>query len=177
MEELLDVYTRDGVYLGVQPRELFSNGNPGFYNKPAWTWVYNSKNEILVQKRASSKKLYPDYWDMSCAGHIDAGETIVQGVIREAKEEIGIDIKEEDLEFVHLYYPYEEEYVNVFFKANKYEGVPTIKESDKCDSLKWFNIKDLPDNIIPKHKNVIECMDKKVMYDDRNATFLKLKLS
>ena len=99
MEELLDVYTRDGEYLGVQPRELFVKGNPGFYNKPAWTWVYNSKNEVLVQKRASTKKVYPDYWDMSCAGHIDAGESVIQGVMREAKEEIGIDVKEEDCEF------------------------------------------------------------------------------
>ena len=46
MEELLDVYTRDGKYLGIKPRKEFSKGNPGFYHKPAWTWVYNSKGEI-----------------------------------------------------------------------------------------------------------------------------------
>ena len=138
----------------------------------------NAENgtEILLQERCNTGYMDGKY-DMACSGHLEKGESFTQALVREAKEEIGIDIKEEDLEFVHLYYPYEEEYVNVFFKANKYEGVPTIKESDKCDSLKWFNIKDLPDNIIPKHKNVIECMDKKVMYDDRNATFLKLKLS
>ena len=138
----------------------------------------NAENgtEILLQERCNTGYMDGKY-DMACSGHLEKGESFTQALVREAKEEIGIDIKEEDLEFVHLYYPYEEEYVNVFFKANKYEGVPTIKEFDKCDSLKWFNIKSLPDNIIPKHKNVIECMDKKVMYDDRNATFLKLKLS
>ena len=52
MEELLDVYTREGKYLGVRTRAECHTENPGFYHKPAWTWVYNSKNEILVQKRA-----------------------------------------------------------------------------------------------------------------------------
>lgn len=56
MEEMLDVYTRDGKYLGVKTRSECHTENPGFYHKPAWTWVYNSKNEILVQKRAMCKK-------------------------------------------------------------------------------------------------------------------------
>ena len=86
MEELLDVYTRDGKYLGVRTRAECHTEKPGFYHKPAWTWVYNSKNEILVQKRALCKKRWAGYWDMACAGHVDAGETPKQGAMREAKE-------------------------------------------------------------------------------------------
>ena len=38
--------------------------------------LINSKNEILVQKRAACKKNHPNKWDMPSAGHVDAGETI-----------------------------------------------------------------------------------------------------
>ena len=96
MEELLDTYTRDGEYLGVRTRSECHVENPGFYHKPAWTWAYNSKGQVLVQKRAMSKKKFPGYWDMPCAGHVDAGETTKIGAIREAKEEIGVDVSEEE---------------------------------------------------------------------------------
>lgn len=104
MEEMLDIYTRDVKYLGVKTRSECHTKNPGFYHKPAWTWVYNSKNEILVQKRAMCKKRYAGYWDMACAGHVDAGETPKQGAIREAKEEIGLDVSEDDVKlmFEHI---------------------------------------------------------------------------
>ena len=99
MEELLDIFTRDGKYLGIKPKTECHSENPGFYHKPAWIWFYNSKGEILVQKRAMCKKKFPGLWDMSCAGHVDAGETSKQGAIREAKEEIGVDVSEEEINF------------------------------------------------------------------------------
>ena len=41
-------------------------------------------------------------WDFSAGGHINLGETLIQGAIRETKEEIGVDITPEDLEFVTM---------------------------------------------------------------------------
>ena len=58
MEEFLDVYTRDGKYLGVKNRSEFSKGNPGFYHKPAWTWVYNSKGEIQFYPLIFNEDIY-----------------------------------------------------------------------------------------------------------------------
>lgn len=43
MEEKLDVYTRDGKYLGIKSKTECHSENPGFYHKPAWTWVYSSR--------------------------------------------------------------------------------------------------------------------------------------
>ena len=71
IEEMLDTYTRDGKYLGVKTKTECHSENPGFYHKPAWTWVYNSKGEILVQKRAMCKKRFSGLWDMPCAGHCE----------------------------------------------------------------------------------------------------------
>ena len=102
MEEIFDVYTRDGEYLGNAPKSICHSSNPGFYHKPVWMWIINSKNEVLVQKRASCKKTCPDLWE-NCGGHVDAGETMIHGAIREVYEELGIETKEEDYIFLFDY--------------------------------------------------------------------------
>ncbi len=143
MEEMLDIYTRDGKYLGIKTRKECHQPNPGFYHKPAWTWIYNEKNEILVQKRAMCKKNYPGYWDMPCAGHIEAGESIVNGVIREAKEEIGVDISEKDckLEFEFIE-DHAWEIGQVFFiKINK-KIDEFVLQKEEVEMVKWLNLND-----------------------------------
>lgn len=103
MEEIFDIYTRDGKYLGTKEKSVCHSKNPGFYHKPVWVWIINSKNEILVQKRASCKKNFPNLWDMPSAGHIISGETPIQGAIRETYEELGIKTTKNDYLFVGEY--------------------------------------------------------------------------
>ena len=103
MEEILDIYTREGMYLGTKTREECHSKNPGFYHKPVWIWIINSKNQILVQKRAKVKKSFPNYWDMPSAGHVAAGERIIQGAVRETAEELGVITQEKDYIFIGEY--------------------------------------------------------------------------
>ena len=55
--------------------------------------------ELLWQKRAPGIDRYPGYYDISAGGHINLGETVVEGAIREAREEIGATITDSDLQF------------------------------------------------------------------------------
>ncbi len=56
--------------------------------------------EVLWQKRADNVDRYPGEWDISAGGHINLGETIVEGAIREVREEIGATITRDDLYLV-----------------------------------------------------------------------------
>jgi isopentenyldiphosphate isomerase len=103
MKEMLDIYTRDGKWLGVKDYDFCHSDNPEVYHKPAWIWIINSKNQILIQKRAVYKRHNPNKWDMPSAGHIDAGERPIDGAIRETFEEIGIKTKEQDYKFICEY--------------------------------------------------------------------------
>ena len=103
MEEIFDVYKRDGEYLGTKPKSFCHSENPGVYHKPVWIWIINDQKEVLVQKRATRKKNNPDKWDMPSAGHVVAGETIIEGAIRETYEELGVKTKEEDYEYLFEY--------------------------------------------------------------------------
>ena len=115
---------------------------PGFYHKPAWIWAYNSKGQILVQKRAMSKKRFPGYWDMPCTVHVDAGETTKIGAIREAKEEIGVDVSEEEMNFWFEYIEDDAwEIGQVFlFKCDKEIKELAIQEEVK--EVRWLSFKE-----------------------------------
>lgn len=100
MQEMLDVFDINGNQLGVKSRSFCHSENPGVYHKPVWIWIINSKKEILIQKRALTKKNHPGLWDMPVAGHVDAGESCLSACVRETKEEIGIDTDKNDFKFL-----------------------------------------------------------------------------
>ena len=58
---------------------------------------------VKVQKRATCKKNHPNKWDMPSAGHVVAGETSIEGAVRETYEELGIETKESDYKFIGEY--------------------------------------------------------------------------
>lgn len=100
MEEQFDTFDINGNFLGVKSKSFCHSGNPNCYHKPVWIWAKNDNGKILIQKRSLQKSFEPGKFGISVAGHVDAGETIIEGCIRETKEEIGIDTKPEDYTFV-----------------------------------------------------------------------------
>lgn len=128
--------------------------------------------EILLQRRCNTGYM-DDKYDMACSGHLEADESLTAAVVREAEEELGVKIDEKDLRFSLLLHPYQEGYMNVFFSAEKYIGEPTLREPEKCNDLRWFNIRCLPENTIPKIRQVIKCMDAGITNDDGDFSRLK----
>ena len=63
-------------------------------------WIVTSDLRLLLQLRASTKVNHPSLWDVSVAGHVDAGERAEEAAMREAREELGIEIGEAEL--VHI---------------------------------------------------------------------------
>lgn len=92
-------------------------------------------------------------------------------MIRETREEIGIDIDSADLELVHVMHrkqiePADERRINLFFAAKKWRGEPKIMEPDKSDDLRWFELDNLPDNTIPYIRQAIGCFRKDIKYSE-----------
>lgn len=56
----------------------------------ARVFLFNSKGEVLIQKRSDKHASLPNRWDQSAAGHVDEGETYEQAAYRELKEEVGV---------------------------------------------------------------------------------------
>lgn len=62
----------------------------GSYRLVVGVLIFNSKGELLIQQRAKEKTTWTNLWDISCAGHVQAGETSQEGASRELKEELGL---------------------------------------------------------------------------------------
>ena len=112
--------------------------------------------QILLQKRQNTG-FADGYYDFSAAGHVEDNESMKKAMCREAKEELAIEIKEEDLEFVCLIHKNIGEgiYVNIYFKCVRWDFEPIINEPQKNAEIKWFKIDELPENIINDRKEAI----------------------
>jgi 8-oxo-dGTP pyrophosphatase MutT (NUDIX family) len=99
------------------------------------------------------------------AGHIDGNETVFEAMIREAKEETGIVVDKKDLKPATVIHRMSEvEYIDFFFVADKWIGEPEIKEKNKCDQVGWFNLNNLPDNLLPFIKEAMENYKNKIAF-------------
>jgi 8-oxo-dGTP diphosphatase len=83
------------------------------------------------------------------AGHLEAGESVVTALVRESKEEIGVGIAAEDVEFTHVMHNSSSGgRVAFFFTVQHWDGTPENCEPEKCSELRWFPLGALPDHLI-----------------------------
>lgn len=102
------------------------------------------------------------------AGHVNEDETVLQTVIRETKEEIGVGIDSGNLEFAHIVHRKKEinnpEYIDLYFRAKNWKG--TIKLGPSCDTSDWFELDKLPPNTIPVVKKVLGKISKGILFSE-----------
>ena len=138
---------------------------------PASYLVLIRNNKILLQRRFNTG--YEDGKYSFVAGHVDKGETFTEAIIREVKEEAGIILEAEDLSVVHVMNRDSNTIrnngrIDVFFVTKKWTGNIENKEPNKCDDLSWFDLDNMPDNIIPYIKEAMNCIKNKVVYSEFN---------
>lgn len=122
------------------------------------------ENQILLIRRFNTG--YRDGFYSVVAGHLDGNESAKTAMAREAKEEAGIDIDENNLKFASVMHrKSDDERIDFFFFTDKWNGKIKNKEPHKCDDLKWFDLEKLPDNIVPYVKKGIENYKKQKGFD------------
>lgn len=138
---------------------------------PASYVIFEKDDQVLLLKRKNTGH-FDGYYSVP-AGHLDGKESFTTAAIREAKEEVGVTLKSEDLEVVHvmnrneLTNPEEiRERVDVFFLVKEWEGEIKNCEDDKCEELLWVNKNELPADIIPYIKDCLENYAKGVFYSE-----------
>ena len=144
--EYIDIFDDNNIPTG-EIKEKTQAHEEGKFHRTAHIWIINNNKELLLQKRSATKKSHPNCWDISGAGHIKAGETVIEGAIRELKEELGVEIKEEELEFISIVKSvknpknHEFQYVYLLNRNNKIEDY--IFEDKEVSEVKYIYFEEL----------------------------------
>lgn len=155
MEEFFDVLDEKGKYTGkIETREKCHE--QGLWHKAVVVFIINSKDQVLLQRRSKNKKLWPNMWDVTAGGHVLAGEFGFQAIIREAKEELGIELDKKEITFLGLSLSSNikgdiiNNHFNEYYIANKELDETKLElQVEEVSEVKWID----KDEIIEKIKD------------------------
>lgn len=143
-EEIFPLVDIDGNVIGEAPRSKCHDGSK-LLHPVIHLHVFNEDGEIYLQKRSSTKEIFPLLWDSSVGGHIDLGETPEIAAIREAREEIGLlDV---DLKFVMKHVietDFERELTYCYYTVSAENPCP---DRDEVSEGRFWTINEIEDNL------------------------------
>lgn len=93
--ELIQIVDENGNFTGQIIDKEEAHDKNLLHNEVA-AFIINDKKQVLFQKRSANKRFNPNKWAL-CAGHVDAHESLENAILREIKEEVGLDISIDDL--------------------------------------------------------------------------------
>lgn len=100
-EELIDVLDENQNIIDQKPRKYVHKNE--LLHKVIHLWIVNSKGEVLLQRRSQENSTYKGLWHVGVGGHVDAGASELDTVIRESEEEIGLVVDEKELVKLHVF--------------------------------------------------------------------------
>ena len=117
----------------------------GEYGLSVHIWIMNKEGKFLVQKRTKSRKRFPNMWSLT-AGAVDTGETSVEGAIREAKEEIGINIEKEEFELI-LSIKRKHNFLDIWLVRKDIDLKDIVMQEEEVQEVKWVTKEELEEMI------------------------------
>lgn len=133
--EYFNVYNKYGEKTGaiIERNEAHKNG---ICHRVIHLWLLNSRNELLIQQRSADKDAGANLWYVSVGGHIESSEGIESTLIRETKEELGLDISP-FMNSVEYLYTFKETMIekNGAFFDNEFYDVFVLKANFDIDEV------------------------------------------
>jgi isopentenyl-diphosphate delta-isomerase type 1 len=172
--EYLDILNEDGTQTGnTAPREQAHK--EGLWHLSVHVWLINEDKQILIQKRSENKDSFPGMWDISCGGHVVAGDRSFRTVIKEVFEELGIILFPADVKFIKSLKKksisnngkfIDHEINDVFIvKCREKDLDKFIIQTEELSEVKWINLEELKtfstdfDTVFPYYEDEITLVE------------------
>ena len=141
-EEIVQIVDEHNRELGELPRRLMRDQR--LIHRASYILVFNAAGELFIQKRTTTKDVYPGYWDVAAGGVVQAGETYEQSAERELAEELGVGSGSVKLNFLFDQY-YEDQENRVWGRIFTciHEG-PFILQAEEVEYGRFM----LPSNVL-----------------------------
>jgi isopentenyl-diphosphate delta-isomerase len=148
--EYFDILDSKGEPLGyTESRE--KSHKLGLWHATIHLWIVNDSEQVLLQQRHWNKQTDPGCWDISVAGHIEAGQTPMEACLRETQEEIGAVLIETEIEFIATL-PHQSpiqnlqqtdnEFQHIFICRKNLEISELTPQPSEVLELKWMDLKE-----------------------------------
>ena len=162
MEEIFDVLTELGEFTGETATQSECHSK-GYWHRAVFCLMVNENGEILLQRRSQDKKLWPNRWDVTVGGHVRAGELGRQALVRECKEELGLDISDDDIKFVvsclsrYDKNGYINNHFDEFYLITKNVDINNVSlQEDEVSEVKFFSQDELIRRIDNNYEEITE---------------------
>ena len=140
--------------------------------------LFFRENQVLLLRRFNTG--YEDGNYSVPAGHLDGNETVRMAAVREAREEIGVHIDVDNVDFATVTHRKSDETVfpsrgtgagtdervDFFVCIQDWLGEPYNAEPEKCDELRWYEVEALPENTIPYVRKAIRNYFEGIPFDE-----------
>lgn len=160
--EYIDILNPDGSPAGFNYPRNKAHAE-GLFHKSIHLWIVNTKGELLIQKRSLSKTAHAGLWDISCAGHVESGDTSEATVIKEAKEELGLEISIDDIKFCRTILTkniydsgryIDNEYIDIFLMIKNISISDICFDQDEVSDVRSIHLKDFMKLVLLKDPRV-----------------------
>lgn len=132
--------------------------------------IIRQDDKVLLFFRNDGFFNYDGGWWVLPAGHIEQGETARAAAIREAKEELDIDIDPEDIKLVHVTsnLASRTESFDFYFMVSRYTGTIRNCESGKCVEMRYFTLDEVANlkNVISPTRMSLSCLQRGEIYSE-----------
>lgn len=124
-------------------------------------------NDVLLLRRCNTNFGQGQY--SMVGGKVEQGEAALHAIRREVLEEVALDIPESDFALVHTFHRKgtDGDLIALCFKVDIADmPAPRNNEPTKHDDMQFFPIDQLPENILPAHKQALACIQKNINYSE-----------
>lgn len=170
--EYLDIIDINGNLTSKSEERKVVHQNGLLHQASGVIFVRKNKNEyeLLSQQRSFNKDKNAGLWDLSASGHILSGQTPIQSLIREIKEELGITVKETELSLLGKFWRKEihkddfiENELDYIYVCEKDINISnTIIQKEEVEDVKWISFKNfkilLNSNLAVSRNKVWDCL-------------------
>ena len=141
-EEIWDILDEEGNITGeTMLADDKLAWQEGIYHQGADVWIINSENKILIQKRSPEKKRQPNVWAMT-GGSVIRGESPLETIKRETKEELSVDLDIENAIKIN-HYKTNNVWLDVYLVKQDIDLYKVIMQKEEVSEVKFASFEEI----------------------------------
>ncbi len=143
LSEIFPIVDASGEVIGSATRAECHSGSM-LLHPVVHLHLFNSRGELFLQHRPAWKDIQPNRWDSGVGGHVDFGEDVASALMRESREELGVEGFEPHFVCSYIFESERErELVNIF--TTRFDG--EVRPSEELDGGRFWSIDEIMDSL------------------------------